>query len=236
MSRLQFAIKSVAVCALLLSVGAVFGQQDAAPRNVVQLSASAALDVPQDWLQLTLSTSRDGADAQVVQAQLKTALDAALKEARAAAEPGALQVRTGNFSLVPRRDRDGRLNGWQGTAELLLEGRDLARISSTAGRIQTLTVVRSAFSLSREQQARVESQVQAQAIERFKARAGEVARAFGYASYGLREVTVSSSEINPPRPRMMALAAGGASAEALPVEAGQGTVQVTVSGSVQLQP
>lgn len=236
MSRLQFAIKSVAICALFLSVGAVFGQQDAAPRNVVQLSASAALDVPQDWLQLTLSTSRDGADAQVVQAQLKTVLDAALKEARAAAEPGVLQVRTGNFSLVPRRDRDGRLNGWQGTAELLLEGRDLARISSIAGRIQTLTVVRSAFSLSREQQARVESQVQAQAIERFKARAGEIARAFGYASYGLREVTVSSSEINAPRPRMMALAAGGASAEALPVEAGQGTVQVTVSGTVQLQP
>jgi predicted secreted protein len=236
MLRLQYAIKKIAFCVLFLGAGAVFGQQDTAPRNVVQLSASAALDVPQDWLQLTLSTSRDGADAQVVQAQLKTALDAALKEARAAAEPGALQVRTGNFSLVPRRDRDGRLTGWQGTAELLLEGRDLARISSTVGRIQTLTVVRAAFSLSREQQARVESQVQAQAIERFKARAGEVARAFGYASYGLREVTVSSNEINPPRPRMMALAAGGATAEALPVEAGQGTVQVTVSGSVQLQP
>lgn len=236
MPRLQFAMKTVAVCALLMGVSVVFGQQESAPRNVVQLTASAALEVPQDWLQLTLSTSRDGADAQAVQAQLKTALDAALKEARAAAEPGALQVRTGNFSLVPRRDREGRLTGWQGTAELLLEGRDLARISSTAGRIQTLTVVRSAFSLSREQQARVESQVQAQAIERFKARAGEIARAFGYASYGLREVTVSSNEVSPPRPRMLALAASSAAAEALPVEAGQGTVQVTVSGTVQLQP
>lgn len=236
MPCLQFAIKRVAFFALFMGSSVVFGQQEPAPRNVVQLTASASLEVPQDWLQLTLSTSRDGADAQAVQTQLKTALDAALKEARAAAEPGSLQVRTGNFSLVPRRDRDGRLTGWQGTAELLLEGRDLARISSTAGRIQTLTVVQSTFSLSREQQARVESQVQAQAIERFKARAGEIARAFGYAGYGLREVTVSSNELSPPRPRMMALAVSSAAAEALPVEAGQGTVQVTVSGTVQLQP
>lgn len=233
---MKFAIKIIAACSILAGVTAGFAQQISPPQNVVQLSAAAMLEVPHDWLVLAMSTSRDGPDAQAVQAQLKAALDAALVEARAGAQPGALQVRTGNFNLAPRRGRDGHINGWQGSAELLLEGRDFARISAAAGRIQTLTVSSVAFSLSREQQAAVESQVQALAIERFKTRAAEIAKAFGYAAYALRDVTVSSSEPNLPRPRFLAMATNSTAADApLPVEAGKGSFQVTVSGSVQLK-
>lgn len=231
-------MKTAASCILLTLATVSWAQPSSAspPQNVVQLSASAVLEVPHDWLALAMSTSRDGTDAQVVQAQLKTALDAALTEARPSAQPGALQVRTGNFTLTPRRSRDGHINGWQGSAELLLEGRDFARISAVAGRIQTLTVASVAFSLSREQQAAVESQVQAQAIERFKLRAADIAKAFGFTAYTLREVTVSSSEPNLPRPRFLAMTASNASMDAaLPVEAGKGVVQVTVSGAVQLK-
>lgn len=231
-------MKTAASCILLTLATVSWAQPSSAspPQNVVQLSASAVLEVPHDWLALAMSTSRDGTDAQVVQAQLKTALDAALTEARPSAQPGALQVRTGNFTLTPRRSRDGHINGWQGSAELLLEGRDFARISAVAGRIQTLTVASAAFGLSREQQAAVESQVQAQAIERFKLRATDIAKAFGFAGYSLREVNVSSSEPNQPRPRFLAMAASNASTDAaLPVEAGKATVQVTVSGAVQLK-
>lgn len=231
-------MKIAATCILWTLATVSFAQPSSVlpPQNVVQLSASATLEVPHDWLALAMSISRDGTDAQVVQAQLKTALDAALIEARASAQPGALQVRTGNFTLTPRRNRDGHINGWQGSAELLLEGRDFARISAAAGRIQTLTVTSAAFSLSREQQAAVESQVQAQAIDRFKLRAADIAKAFGFGSYSLREVTVSSSEPNLPRPRFLAMTASNASMDAaLPVEAGKGVVQVTVSGTVQLK-
>lgn len=231
-------MKTAASCILLTLATVSWAQPSSAPspQNVVQLSASAVLEVPHDWLALAMSTSRDGTDAQVVQAQLKTALDAALTEARSSAQPGALQLRTGNFTLTPRRSRDGHINGWQGSAELLLEGRDFARISAVAGRIQTLTVASAAFSLSREQQAAVESQVQAQAIERFKLRAADIAKAFGFTAYTLREVTVSSSEPNLPRPRFLAMTASNASMDAaLPVEAGKGVVQVTVSGAVQLK-
>jgi len=151
-------VKIYASCILLTLATVSFAQPSVVPppQNVVQLSASAALEVPHDWLALAMSTSRDGTDAQAVQAQLKMALDAALTEARSSAQPGALQVRTGNFTLTPRRGRDGHINGWQGSAELLLEGRDFARISAAAGRIQTLTVASAAFGLSREQQAAVD--------------------------------------------------------------------------------
>ena len=207
------------------------------PRNVVQLAASASVEVPQDLLSITMSTSRDGADANQVQNQLKTALDAALAEARRSAQPGALDVRTGNFSLYPRYGRDGKFVAWQGSAELVLEGRDFARITSAAGKVQTLTMAGVNFGLSREQRAKVEGDAQAQAIEQFKLKAADIAKGFGFGGYTLREVSVNAYDQGmPPRPRMMAMDAKVASSEAaVPVEAGKSTVMVTVNGSVQLK-
>lgn len=209
----------------------------AAPQNVIQLSANASLDVQQDLLSLSMGTTREGPDAATVQAQLKVALDAALTEARKAVLPGQLEVRTGYFSLYPRYGRDGKITAWQGTAELVIEGRDFARISSTAGKLQTVTVSGVSFSLSREQRAKVEGDVQASAIERFKVRAAEIAKAFGFAGYGLREVSVNTNDQGfSPRPRLMALEAKAASSDlAVPLEAGKTAVVVTVSGSVQLR-
>lgn len=206
-------------------------------QNTVQLSASASAELPNDWMSLTLSTVREGPEAQAVQTQLKAALEAALHEARRSAQPEAMQVRSGQFSLTPRYGREGRISAWQGTAELLLEGRDFARISSTAGRIQGLTVARVAFSLSKAQKEQAESQVQAQAIERFKIRAAEIAKAFGFSAYGLHNLSVQTGEqIPPPRPYMLAMEARGATVDAaLPTEAGTGTLRVTVSGSIQLK-
>lgn len=207
------------------------------PHNLVQLTASAAIDVQQDLLTLSMNTTREGPDAAAVQAQLKQALEAALVEAKKAAQPGQMDVRTGNFSLYPRYGRDGKFVSWQGSTELVLEGRDFARISTTAGKIQTLTMGGVVFGLSREQRVKVEGEVQAMAIERFKSKAAEIAKAFGFAAYTLREVSVNANDQGfIPRPRMMAMDAKVAGAEAaVPVEAGKSSVVVTVSGSVQLK-
>ena len=207
------------------------------PREVVHFSASAEAQAVPEQLTLTLSSSREGADAAQVQRQLRASLEAALAVARASAEPGAMEVRTGSFSLQPRHDLDGRISTWQGTAELVLEGRDFERIGATVGRIQGLTVANVAYGLSRPQREALEARAQTQAIERFRTRAGEIARAFGFAGYALREVHVNSQEQGvPPRQRLLATSVRSAAAEApLPLEAGRATVQVTVSGAVQLR-
>lgn len=211
----------------------------AAPHNVLQLSASGMQQVQQDLLVLTLGTTREAPDAAAVQAQLKQALDAALTEARRSAQPQQMEVRTGAFGMYPRYGKDGQINGWQGRAELVLEGRDFARITATAGKIASLSVSQIAFDLSREARTQAEGAAQAQAIEAFKARAHDLARGFGFAGYTLREVAVNSNEMWPgPRPRMMAMEAKSAALAAdspVPVEAGKAQVVVTVSGSVQLK-
>ena len=80
-------------------------------------------------------------------------------------------------------------------------------------------------------------EAQAMAIERFKVKASEIARGFGFAGYTLREIAVTANDQGyVPRPRMMAMEAKASAADApLPVEAGRSTVLVTVSGSVQMR-
>ena len=237
---MQKAIKWIAISAMLVGAGAVFAQNSSeamAPHNVVQLSSTGSVDVQQDLLVLTLSTTRDGKDAAGVQSQLRQALDAATLEARRQVEPGQMDMRTGSFSLNPRYGQNNQISGWQGSAELVLEGRDFARITSTAARVTTMTIGNVAFDLSREQRAKVERDAQGQAIENFKVQAADLTRAFGFNGFTLREVAVNSNSYAPgPRPRMMAMETKSAMADApIAVEAGKSTVTVNVSGSVQMR-
>ncbi len=207
-----------------------------APQNVVALSASAAVEVNKDWLTVVFSTTREGADAAALQVQLRQALDAALTEARKAARPGLLEVQTGAFSLYPRYASKGGINGWQGSTELIVQGRDTQAIAALTARVQSLSIARVGFSLSREAREKVEAEVAGEAIARFRARAEAVSRQFGFAGYSVREVSVSSDggQAQSP-PFLRAQAMRSAAEEALPVEAGKAVVTATVSGSVQMK-
>ncbi len=205
-------------------------------QNVVGLQASASLEVTKDLLSVTLSTTRDGTDAAGVQSALKQALDAALGEAKRAAKPGQIDVQTGNFSLFPRYSNKGVITGWQGTAELGIEGRDIPGIAKLTGRITTMTIARVGAGLSKEQREKVESDVAAEAIARYRAKATDYAKQFGFSGYTVREVNVNSNEpMSYASASMVRMSAKSADAsESLPVELGKGTVSVTVNGTVQM--
>lgn len=225
---------AAAAAAAATLAAATAGAQPLPPlANVVSLNASATVEVQKDVLTVTFSVSRDGSDANVVQNQLKQAVDAALAEAKKIAKPGQVEVQTGNFGLYPRYTPKGGINGWQGSAELVVEGRDAAAIAQLTGRVQTMAIGRVQWSLSREARAKVENEVTTKAISAFRERADFVARQFGFATATLREVTVTTNDSGPPPGAMLRTAPMAADA-ALPVEAGRGSVTASVAGSVQL--
>lgn len=226
-------IKHRAAALALFTLAAVSSHAQAVEplrRDLLSFSVSATTEVTRDVLSLAFSTSREGTDPNQVQAALKAALDAALNEARKIAKPGQVEVQTGNFSLYPRYSPKGGINGWQGQAELLVEGKDTVAIAALTGRITTMAIARSGFQLSREARAKAEAQVVGEAIQRFRGQAGDYARQFGYAGYAIGEVSVNTSEAMPLM-RAKGLSAA-AMDEPLPIEAGRATVSVSVSGSV----
>ncbi|MEY4752760.1 MAG: hypothetical protein RJA44_435 [Pseudomonadota bacterium] len=238
-SRITRSLRLAGLAGLLLSSGYAIAADSSAPLNMVRLSASASIEIPKDWLSITLQASRDGTELAQVQKQLKQSIDAALNDARAQARPGELEVRSGPFNVSPRYGRDGRINGWQGSAELLLEGRDVPALAALAGRLGGLAITGSNYSISRQARERVENELQAEAVQKFRARAAELARQFGASGYTIGEVTVQSAEEGlRPMPMMRALAVSAAPMDAapLPTEAGKGLLSASVQGSIQLGP
>ena len=227
---------TVSLCCAAGFASAFAGEAEAL-QGVVRLTSSANVEVTKDTLSVVFGTTRESTDAATVQSQLKQAIDAALNEAKKVAKPGQVEVQTGNFALAPRYSNKGVVNGWQGSAELIVEGRDMQTIGQLSGRISTLTINRVGYHLSRELRDKSESEISAQAIAGFRAKAADYAKQFGYTGYVIREVAVSSGEAGvPPRPMMamQARAKADGADEALPVEPGKGSVNVSVSGSVQL--
>ena len=225
---------------LMTSLGlmaALVRAETPAPQGVVSLASSASVEVTKDLLSVTLAAMREGQDAGAVQSQLKQALDSALVEARKVARPGQVDVQTGNFSLYPRYSAKGLVSGWQGTAELVIEGRDMQAIGQLTGRVSTMTIARVGYNLSRELREKAEADVTAQAISRYRAKAADYAKQFGYSGYSIREVNVASGE--PPvyaqAPMMRSKAMSAAADVALPVEPGKAVVSVNVNGTVQLK-
>ncbi|MEO5697612.1 MAG: SIMPL domain-containing protein [Burkholderiaceae bacterium] len=222
--------------ALLTALATPLAHAEEVLQGVVSLSTSASVEVTKDVLSVTFSTTREGGDATGVQSQLKQALAAAVAEAKKVAQPGQLEVQTGNFSLAPRYTTKGAISGWQGSAELIVEGRDMQAIGQLSGRITTLSINRVGYKLSREASEQAEAEISAQAIARYRAKAADYARQFGYADYTVLQVNVNTSTPPVGRPvvLMQARAMASAPEEALSVEPGQGTVSVNVSGTVQM--
>ena len=226
--------------AAALALTSTASRADTGPaQNVVRFSTSATQEVTQDLLSITLQATREGSQAAEVQAGLKQVMEAALAEARKTAQSQGMEVRTGAFSVQPRYNSSGRINGWQGFAQLILEGTDIARITQATGKLNQLNVISVNYGLSRALREQYESSLTSQAIGRFKTRASQIAADFGMKGFTLGEVSVSSTDPGfEPRPylaKAMAMRAEVADAP-LPVEPGKGVLSVTVNGQVNLTP
>jgi predicted secreted protein len=207
------------------------------PEGVVSLNSSATVQVPNDWIVVQFTTNKEGTDANAVQAALKEAVGSTLAQARQVAKAdGHVEVQGGGFSLQPRFNAKGVVNGWTGTTSVVVQGRDMATIAELAGRVQSMTVGNLDYSVSREAREKVEGDVSAQAIARFRAKAAEYAKAFGYTTFTVRDANVNIDNGQPPpRPFRAKAAMASLAGDALPVEAGSGTVTANVNGSVQLK-
>ena len=243
----MFALRPTLAALAALSVlasSAVFAQSAGTmnqPHNVLSFQSSASTEVAQDQMRITLATTLEGSAAQEVQERLRKAIEAALAQAKPQAAAEKMEVSTGSFRINPRYSKDSRITGWQGYAEIMLEGTDFARITGTAAAIKSLSMNGISFGLSPKTQREAEAKAQGDAINTFKNRAQQLSSAFGFRTYSIREVNINGNEYGGMQPvaaaRMKVMMASPMmeADSAIPAEPGKTRVEVSVNGSIQMK-
>lgn len=203
------------------------------PRPRLNLDAAAYRDVVQDRIIVTLYAERESPQPAAGQAQVSALLNPVLERLRSHPE---LEVESTGYRTDPVWQQS-RIVGWRTRASVQITASPSAEFNRLIGELATTLNIQSvAHTLSRDARIAVEHELITEAIEAFHAKARTAAKALGFGSYEIREISIGGSGHFPPQPvpRMMARAASSDEAVPLPTSEGKTTVTTTVNGSVAL--
>lgn len=217
-------MKNLALLALLAPVLAF-------AEPTLNLNAEARSQVANDEMVVNFAVERDGPDSAPITDAVLTALNDAVKDAKA--HP-SVNARMGNVSTNPSWSQNKKI-GWVVRGELTLTSKDMKALSALTGKLsQKLQLAGVHFRLSEAKRTEEESRLLKIAAANFQAKASEAAVAFGFPKYVLKELTLGQSGYQPsPRP-MMAMMRMDAERAGVPVEGGDSEVSVSVNGRVDL--
>ena len=145
------------------------------------LQASASKEVLQDEVRVIFAHQAKGTSA----AEVNRALAQVLDQARASIkDKSGFTLSSGSFRTSPSYDKNGKTDGWQGRAELVLTASDLAAAETAAGILGTqLAISNIQFSLSEARRRQEEQSLLTEVAKAFRDRAQAAARAFGFERY-----------------------------------------------------
>ena len=117
-----------------------------------------------------------------------------------------VEVRTGNYNVWPNTGSKGKIAGWRGQGEVILESKDFEAAAALASKLSDKTAISSiSFSLSRCARGRGAQAAQGSGAS-LQDRALAAANAFGFSGYRLSKLELGGSGGPGPMPRMMAMA------------------------------
>lgn len=221
---------------ILLAFTAVSHAADNAPnRNLVSLAAAAKEDVASDLLVVRLFVEHDAREQAKAAEQVNKDMAAALATAK---QTKGVKAQTLDYRSDPIYDEQQKISSWRVHQGLRLESADHDVLTALLGNLQgSLAIESVGYEVSDKLRETVEERLSVDAIKRFSARAQQVAESFGRKSYTLVNVTLEQRG-NMPQPmvyagRAMAMKADVASPA---IEAGTQSVEVAVSGTIELAP
>lgn len=230
---LKFALPLVA--ALAVPLGAL--AQPAEPvSGLVRLTATAKELVANDYLVASVYYQHESEDPKA----LMEHLNRKTQEARdIAARFEGLSVSTTSFHTQPIY-AEQRITGWRARVDLSVAGAIDGSITKALAALQEVFVVGSLTpQVSPALRDAARKKLSLAAVSQFRSDAGAYAAAFGAPSWTLHEASIDSQHVMPaPMPRMYRATAQVAAemAAPMPVEAGETTLEVSVSGAIQLAP
>jgi predicted secreted protein len=207
---------------------------------IVQLEAAARSELPHDEMVVQLAVERSGPTAEKLNDEVLDALNLAIAKAKAvngAKAVDGVKARLGAITTQPEWGAQGKRTGWRVRGVMVLEGKDLRAIGALAGELSAdLQIAGVSFQLTEAARTREESRLLKEAAAAFTERARETAAAFGFSSYELKTLNINHAPPPAPRPVQMEMrAATMASSSKMPIEGGDATVTLSISGSVEFK-
>lgn len=197
--------------------------------TLIELSAEATGTAANDLARATLFAEGSDPHPAEIAKRVNGAIAAALRTVKAYPN---VKARSGASHTYPNYGKGGnRIESWRMRSELMLETRDMTALSDLLGKLQaTLGVASIALAPAPDTRAKAEEQATLDAISAFHVRAKLVAGAMG-SPFRIRQMSIQGSGRPPVVPVMRSAVMAEAAA---PIEAGESTVSVSVSGQIEL--
>ena len=211
--------------------GALITSATAGP--LVDLSAEASRQAPNDQLQASAYIESTGENAQEVAKKANAAISEAVAVGK---HYPSVKVQSSGTHTYPIYGKNGRVESWRMRSTISLQSKDHAAFSELVGRLQkTLAISDLGAVPSPDTYRDVENGTVVDAITAFRARAKTIADTLGK-SYVIKEMNVGAQNQRPVPVFAMAKGAVAMSQDMAPapIEAGEATVSVTVSGKIEV--
>lgn len=202
--------------------------------GILNFSASASRKVDNDQTNAMMTKVVQNRSSTEVANQITLTLNRAVEVAK---KYPSVQVTTGNQSTYPQYDKNQKISGWTGNASLNLKGTDTVAMSKLIAELQAfMTLDGLSFSVSDATRRKVNQDLMIEASSAFQQQARALLPVWQARDYQLVNLDFSQGGDygRYPVPMMMAKAENASGLADQNFQAGESTITVTATGSVQL--
>lgn len=216
---------------------AMMGTAHAEPTGYDQLSFQAEVkeEIANDEVTASMYKKSQAVDAKTLATTLNTSINKALAIAK---RYPTVTVSTGQQRTYPRYDKNDKIIGWTGQANIDLKSTDFTATSQLIADLQeTLVMDNLNFGVSNIKKDALEQKLMTEASRAFQQQAKSLTRAWDARGYRVISVNLNTGN-NYPRPMYGAMemraTAADASVPSQSFESGNSTISVTAAGTIEL--
>nr|WP_232470349.1 SIMPL domain-containing protein [Methylococcus sp. BF19-07] len=219
---------------LALSMLSVVEADERAPLTYdrIDLASVARGEVQNDILVAILSSEMEGPKSAALAVEVNKAIAKAVERAKQVPE---IEVQTLGYQTSPVYQKE-RISGWRVKQSIRLESPDAGKLGGLLGELQSQLHLESVgYETSPQKRKSAEDGLIKEALGAFRQRAELVTRELGRSRYRIVALRVDTGGA-PIRPMALGMRAMAAEAAVpVPLEAGTQNIEVSVSGTIELQ-
>ena len=217
----------------IFSVATVSAHENENHYDRVHLTANASAKIQNDTMVAVVYTVEEGSDAaklsSIVNKRIRNGLQLVKKYP-------SIKSQTNAYTSNPVYSNN-KIKGWRVSQSLRLESKNMALMSDILGRLQSTLALKSMhFTVSDESKNKQDEKLINKALEAFEKRAQQVVNKLHRKHYKIVNINISTTGAPGVRKQYDMRAMSVSSMESAPaVSAGEQTVNVNVSGSIELE-